>query len=256
MRRCLLVLREAMSIPDFSRHDRVAGPASLSSGPPLRSSVPASMLGPGIAVAVATPMLVDDQLFADERQYISRAVEKRRAEFGTARVCARHALAELGVATCSLVPNTDRSPHWPFGIVGSISHTTGCCAVAVTRASQVIGLGIDVEFDTPLQPELISIICTTTERRWLDRCDRPAGAWLSKLLFCAKEAFYKCQYGTTRTPIDFRDVELHVDMATETFSVAGIAHQGPQWDLVRQASGKFRRDSGFVVTTAVLNTGP
>lgn len=211
-----------------------------------------SMLGPGIAVEVAAPTVVDDQLFPDEQQHIVRAVAKRQAEFGTARVCARRALARIGMAPCSLVPHEDRSPRWPPGVKGSISHTQGCCAVALTHSLDVIGLGIDIEADTPLQDELVPSVCTPEERQWLGRFDEEARGWLGKLLFSAKESFYKCQYPVTRTFLDFHDVQLSVDLAAGVFSVAMVGPNGSSWDHVRQVAGKFRRGSRFIVTTAVL----
>jgi 4'-phosphopantetheinyl transferase EntD len=220
---------------------------------PLRASVLLSMLGAEFAVAVAVPKRVNDQLFPDELLHIARAVEKRQAEFGTARVCARRALAQLGIAPCPLVPNADRSPRWPSGITGSISHTHGCCAVAVTNSPHVAGVGLDLELDVPLYPELERMICRPSERLWLDDCDREKRGWLGKLFFSAKEAFYKCQYQTTRTLLDFRDVELDIDLESGRFSAVEITRHGAQWDLVRHAIGKFRCEPGLIVTTAVLN---
>ncbi|GEP60130.1 hypothetical protein RSO01_72960 [Reyranella soli] len=211
-----------------------------------------SMLGPGIAVEVAAPTVVENQLFPDEQQHIVRAVAKRQAEFGTARVCARRALARIGMAPCSLVPHQDRSPRWPPGVRGSISHTQGCCAVALTRSPDVTGLGIDIEEDTPLQRELVPAICTPEEQQWIGRFGEDARGWLGKLLFSAKEAFYKCQYPVTRTVIDFHDVQLSVDLAAGEFSVAKVRPNGSSWDHVRHVAGKFRRGSRFIVTTAVL----
>lgn len=215
-------------------------------------SVLAAMLGPEIVVEVATPAVVADQLFPDEQQHIARAVAKRQAEFGTARVCARRALARIGMAPCSLVPHPDRSPRWPCGVKGSISHTQGCCVVAVTRSPNVVALGVDIEEDTPLQRDLVPAICTPDEQQWVDRFDQETKGWLGKLLFSAKEAFYKCQYPLTRTIIDFHDVQLSVDLAAGAFSVITIRPNGPSWDHVRQIAGKFRRNSRFIVTTAVL----
>ena len=211
-----------------------------------------SMLGSGIAVEVAVPTVVEDQLFPDEQQHIARAVAKRQAEFGTARVYARRALARIGMVPCSLVPQEDGSPRWPPGVKGSISHTQGCCAVALTHSLDVIGLGIDIEEDTPLQGELLPSVCTPEERQWIGRFGEDARGWLGKLLFSAKESFYKCQYPVTRTFLDFHDVQLSVDLAAGEFSIAKVRPNGSSWDHVRQVAGKFRRGSRFIVTTAVL----
>lgn len=224
------------------------------SGAPPEPSVLTSMLGPGFAVAVASPRLVDDQLFPEELSHVARAVEKRRAEFGTARVAARQALAQLSIEPCSLVPNRDRSPHWPPGVKGSISHTNGCCVVAVTRSTEIAGVGIDIEEDTPLQAELMPMVCTPEERLWVDGFKPASRRELAKIIFSAKEAFYKCQYAITQTQLDFHDVHLRIDLAGGLFSIARITPKGSRWDRIRSATGKFRRGSGFVLSTSTLLT--
>ena len=103
-----------------------------------------------------------------------------------------------------------------------------------------------------MQRDLMSAICTPDEQHWVDRFDQETRGWLGKLLFSAKEAFYKCQYPVTRTVIDFHDVQLSVDLAAGEFSVAKVRPNGSSWDHVRQVAGKFRRGSRFIVTTAVL----
>jgi 4'-phosphopantetheinyl transferase EntD len=222
--------------------------------PPLEPTVVTSMLGSRFVVSVARPRLLDNRLFPEERRHIARAVDKRRAEFATARVHARHALSQLGVEPCPLVPNPDRSPRWPPGIKGSISHTAGCCVVAVTRASEVAGLGLDVEEDTPLPAELVRMVCTPEERLWVDGFGSAEKGWLTKLTFSAKEAFYKCQYGLTQTQLDFGEVQLRMDLPAQAFSVTSIKRDGSQWARIRRASGKFRRVSGFILTTSTLLT--
>lgn len=221
---------------------------------PLDPSILESMLDARFVVSVAAPKLCDDQLFPDELRYVARAVETRRAEFGTARVCARRALARLGLDAGPLVPDQDRSPCWPPGIKGSISHTRSCCAVAVTDAPEVVGLGIDIEEDTPLGDELVRMICTEEEQLWVRRMAPRFAGCLAKLVFSAKEAFYKCQYVTTRAFIDFREVHLKVDLAGGAFSVARIEREGEPWNRVQSVRGRFRQDFGFIATSAVLTS--
>jgi 4'-phosphopantetheinyl transferase EntD len=223
--------------------------------PSVLQSTLESMLGAGVAVSIAAPALQDARLFPDELLYLKQAVESRRAEFGTARVCAREALAKLGIAPQSLVPHYDRSPRWPAGIKGSISHTKGCCAVAVTNAPAILGLGIDLEEDVPLPAELESSICTPEEQAWIGTIASFEAETLGKLIFSAKEAFYKCQYAVTGTPIEFQDVVLKFDLAARTFAVAAIKRQGRQWEQIREMRGQFQKEAGLIVTSAVLTSG-
>jgi 4'-phosphopantetheinyl transferase EntD len=201
------------------------------------------------AIEAAVPALVDDQLFPEERAFIQKAVPKRRAEFGTARLCARRALAQLGIAPSALVPEQDRAPRWPTGISGSISHTQGCCAVVVARSAHYRSLGLDVEQDKTLAPELREMICTAHERRVLgSRVAQDA-----MLYFAAKEAFYKCQYPLTQLFLDFLDVELEVDLVRGTFQARVLkAIDGkPAW--IDRLPGRFIRRNGLWLCGVTLS---
>jgi 4'-phosphopantetheinyl transferase EntD len=199
-----------------------------------------------VAAAQAEPKLVPDLLYPEELELIARFAPVRQAEFATARVCARRALGKLGVAPTPLLPNDDRSPRWPSGIVGSITHCRSCCAVVVARASNTRGLGIDAEENAPLERDLEARVCTTGERRWLEPFRDDERGLLGKVIFSAKEALYKCQYPLTHTYLDFHDVELRVDLGTATFSAVAPP------PLVARARGRFVRTPGFIVTAASI----
>jgi 4'-phosphopantetheinyl transferase EntD len=212
----------------------------------------ASLFECEVAAAQAVPAIVDESLYSEERKFVAGAVNRRRAEFGTARVCARRALAELGFAPSSLHPNPDGSPRWPHGAIGSITHTEGYCAVVVARSSGASGLGLDVEADTALDVDLEAIVCAAPERRWLDRCPADQRGRLAKLVFSAKEAFYKCQHSTTRSSLDFQEVELALDIDAGTFAVARIFRSGSPWRFVQGARGRLLRTAGLILTAATL----
>lgn len=201
----------------------------------LAGLIPASCV-----VEEAVPQLYDAELFPEERASIAKAVDKRRAEFGTARVCARRALARLGYAPMPLVPNKDRSPVWPGGVVGSITHTRGYCAVVVARDSELLSLGVDAEQDKTLTPDMIEMICTPHERTQLFERD-------AVVYFAAKEAFYKCQYPLTQQFLGFQDVELDLDLASGTFAARIIKSDldAPEW--LAQLHGSFLREHGLVL---------
>jgi 4'-phosphopantetheinyl transferase EntD len=145
-----------------------------------------------VVVAQAVPRLVDEVLYREEQAYLVSASDRRRAEFGTARICARRALARLGVMPCPLVPHEDRSPWWPPGVVGSISHTEGHCAVVLASSSQAAGLGLDLEVLGSTDREMEALVCTQAERQWLDGREDTERSPLVRAIFSAKEAFYKC----------------------------------------------------------------
>lgn len=213
-----------------------------------------SMLGGGFAVSTAAPAVVTAQLFAAEQRHVAKAVAKRQAEFGTARLCARRALAQFGVAPMSLEPHPDRSPRWPAGFKGSITHTSEICAAVVTHSADIRGIGLDIEGATPLQAELESMICVPAEQDWLSGFDAARRAVLGKLFFCAKEAFYKCQYDTTRSMLDFKEVEVAIDLDAGAFQVRGIGKPGDQWAPLLGTRGSFRETDNLIIATAVLSS--
>lgn len=220
---------------------------------PFSPAVLEALLGPRFAVDLAAPNLDDERsLFPDERQYIANAAPGRRAEFATVRACARRALASLGASPCSFVPNPDRSPSWPPGVTGSMSHTHGCCAAAVSLDLGVIGVGIDIEVDCSLPNELESAICTDYERAWLDQQPNAERGHLTRLIFSSKEAVYKCQYPVTTKVLAFNDVTLDLDLSLRRFSVKATADANAQ--LLARLNGNFARPTGFMVAAASLTT--
>jgi 4'-phosphopantetheinyl transferase EntD len=216
----------------------------------VTGSVLASLFERAAYTAEEVPRLVDDQLFASERAYIENAVPKRRAEFGTARLCARRGFGALGVPPAAIVPDDDGAPRWPAGVVGSITHTAGYCAVVLSRDPPVRSVGLDVETLQDLEAGLVDSILTTRERRWLDAQPQSRQADLSVVFFSAKEAFYKCQYPITRTFLEFGDVELELSPDERRFvaraSVPGLP------PAVACLAGKFAFDEGRVLCAVEL----
>lgn len=195
-----------------------------------------------VAASALSP--ADDGLFLEERAHVQAAVAKRRAEFATARILARKALAALGAPSVALVPGPDRAPVWPPGFTGSISHCTDYCAVAVARSRDVASLGLDVEDLRELDPSMHDLVLTPAERNWLRAQPAALQPMLPIVIFSAKEAYYKCQYPITRGFLDFQDVELGLAWATGTFE-ARVLKQG--WPAaVARLDGRFLIAEGRV----------
>ena len=152
-----------------------------------------------------------DVLLPGEISAIARAVPKRVGEFAAGRACARAALATLGIRDFELLSGADRTPLWPHGIVGSITHTQGFYAAAVARATQALALGLDAEARDSVGPPLWRRICTPDERRHLHTLSQSEAITLATLIFSAKEAFYKCQYPLTRQWLNFADLGVRFD---------------------------------------------
>jgi 4'-phosphopantetheinyl transferase EntD len=210
------------------------------------------LFAPEVALAVAYPILSLDALFPEEQRHVANAVDKRQAEFATTRVLARQALAQLGIGPVPLVPNPDRSPVWPPGIVGSISHSRELCAVVVAKDSDVAGIGLDIEGDAPLEQKLLRMICTARERDWLASLPQPDQGRTAKLIFSAKEAAYKCQYPVTARFLGFHEAELSIDLAARQFSVVWRCADKPGAKMPPPVAGGFEVAGGHMLCAARL----
>jgi len=206
-----------------------------------------------VAVAASKLSLADHELYPDELAHIQGAVPKRRAEFATARLLARKALASLGATPMSLVPAPDRAPVWPLGFTGSISHCADYCAVAVARSGDFRSLGLDVEDLRVLDPTMLDLVLTDGERRWLRAQPESLQPTLPILIFSAKEAYYKCQYPITRGFLEFEDVELTIDWAAGTFEARVLKEGWPP--VLARRPGRFAIDAERVYCGVELAQG-
>jgi enterobactin synthetase component D len=191
----------------------------------------------------------EQDLLPEEACYVEKAVSKRRLEFAAGRRCARLALAQLGVPPGPIPAGTDRAPRWPSTVVGSITHSGEYCAAAVGWTAQFRGIGIDAEQLGALDPSLWPVVCSAKEHTWL--LSRPAAQRpeLATKFFCAKEAFYKCQYAVTGRWLDFQEVDVTV--AAGAFAAATSAARGGF-----SATGAFWISNGVVLAALAMPAGP
>ena len=168
----------------------------------------AESFGANVAVSLHLGAPIEAFLFAEEAAFIANAVEKRRLEFATGRNCARKALAKLGAPRTPILAADDRSPIWPPGFIGSISHTDWICGAVVARSSELKGIGLDIEHAVPLPNEVGNLALSHADRVHFGTLPKCNAAGWETLAFCAKEAFHKCQHPLTQRVIDFRNVSI------------------------------------------------
>ncbi len=217
--------------------------------------MPDDLLPEGVVVESTTELSDREPLLPEEEVRTERMVARRRAEFSTGRACARRALARLGVHGFALLSDADRVPIWPKGVVGSITHCRGFCAVAVARCGPIRALGIDAEPAEPLDPELTRRICTPAEVAHLASLPPLERTSWVRVVFSAKESFYKCYFPLTRHFLGFHDVDVQIDPAAGRFRVALVAPGAPSACGRRGFSGRFRVDPERVVTALALVPG-
>ncbi|MFR9800285.1 4'-phosphopantetheinyl transferase family protein [Streptomyces sp. MS06] len=195
---------------------------------------------PACAAALeSTCELTGPALFEAERRQVADVLPARRAEYATVRRVARACLAELGVPPAALVRGADGAPRWPAGTVGSLTHCRGYRAAAVARSRDADGMGIDAEPCAPLPSRVLARVTSAAERAHLAElaAGRPHVPWC-RVLFSAKEAYYKIWYPAMGCWLGFDDAEvvLQPGPGQGTFAVRPVAGG------VRRAR---RADAGF-----------
>jgi 4'-phosphopantetheinyl transferase EntD len=215
------------------------------------------MFPSGVVAAQLRGGATPEFLLPDERLQVANAVPKRVREFAAGRLCARAALAELGVFNHPLTSNSNRGPKWPDSIVGSIAHSQNICVAVVGRKSHFRGLGIDVENVGALPISVERLICTVDEHEDLERCAPEVRAIRTTVLFSAKEAFFKCQNPVTAEWLDFLDASVSFDSHPDRPGTLTVTVKN---SILSRKLGAFAQTRGCyavvdgVVTTAIAVT--
>ncbi len=213
-----------------------------------------NLLGTRVIVESDHPGDESAPLSDAETALVARAVDSRRREFRVGRACAHRALARLGIAGHTIGAHPERDPVWPDGIVGSITHTVDCggrlrCVAAVAPTRVAAGIGIDAEPSTPLDDDLMALVCRPGE---VASGDRDA----AKVVFCVKEALYKAIFPLTRRFLEFSDVSTTVSLADGTFTARAVTGAGgPRFPEGRSVHGGVVVLDGLVLASLRLPPG-
>ena len=209
---------------------------------------PASLILPGSVTLVSaklnsSPTYLDENSLAEFSALnqlelpasLNRSVLKRRADYAAGRYCAQAALKLAGHKDLvEIGSREDRSPVWPTGWGGSITHTEGYSCAAVARVSDIRGLGIDSEklFSDELTEEVRSKVLVASE---LEYFSRSIGSALSfsryvSIVFAAKEGLFKALNPLTGTYFEMNHAELiAIDLDSGT----------ARWRLLKELSKEF-----------------
>lgn len=184
----------------------------------------------------------------EEEALIDGAVAARRAEFATARACARLALRRLGAPVGAILRGPKREPLWPPGIVGSITHCTGYRAAAVARADQVLTIGIDAEPHAPVEARVAARVLDAEERAWI--AGAPAAIHWDRVFFSAKESVYKAWFPLACRFLDFDGATVRIDVVEGAFQARLLV--SPPADMPAELSGRFLVSDGLIVTAIAV----
>jgi len=192
-------------------------------------------------------------LCPEEVAAVERAVPKRQREFAAGRVAARRALAEIGAKPVAIPSNADRSPAWPDGVVGSISHSDDIAAAAVAWKKDLTSVGFDIEESSRVTNELWNSLFSHEEIAALKsyRSEEEQCRWAT-VLFSAKEAFFKLQYPLTHEWLDFHAVKITLSHESSEFELEIQSDTVRRGLGVAHLRGRFRCVSQLTVTALAL----
>lgn len=180
---------------------------------------------------------------------IARAAPRRRAEWLAGRRCAREALRLLtGQGTCPGMA-ADRSPLWPDGIVGSISHSGDVALAIAARAGACRGIGIDIErvMDGQAAIEIASEALTPRERRHLAK-----DPFSVTLAFSAKESLFKALHPLLRRPMSFHASEL-ITWDTQGWARLRLVEElSPEFPAGREIEARFAHLGDLLLTRVLV----
>src|SRR5918999_3630084 len=205
-------------------------------------------LVPASASAETFSDVSESTMFAEEAAAVAGAEAERRREFGTVRWCARKALRQLGVPAAPILPDGNRAPRWPIGVVGSMTHCAGYRAAVVAGSGELRGVGIDAEPHAALPADVLDFVLRDEERtRLLTLAGADPGWHWDRVVFCAKEAVYKAWFPLTGRWLDFEDVSITVH-PDGTFE-ARLLGAGP-----RDLEGRWKVDRGLILAAISLQS--
>jgi enterobactin synthetase component D len=137
----------------------------------------------------------------------ARAV--RQAEYLGGRFVALKALAQAGYAgPPEIGTRSDRSPIWPAGFVGSITHTLGYVSAVVAKAEEILALGLDSEriLDESAARDVQAEALGADEMKLLGGSGLTMNQYVG-VIFSAKESLFKALYPLVQKYFEFNVAE-------------------------------------------------
>jgi len=210
-----------------------------------------SLFPDSVLTAEGVPGEIEGELFPEELAIISAAIEKRQKEFSSGRLCARALLEQLGFENFPLLAGDKREPLWPQGICGSITHSDGYCAAAISKTDKIKSIGLDAEVFSRFKENLLEQICLPSEIMVMNELSDDDFQKRFGLLFSAKEAFYKAQYPLTKIWLNFHDVSITV--SGDEFSLQLMSDISGPFKQNDEFKGRFHFDEKYVYAGLVIS---
>lgn len=184
----------------------------------------------------------------EEQITLKTAVGSRVQEFAAGRSAAREALLKLGLSRAIIPVSKDRSPIWPLGYVGSITHAAGIAVAVVAQVQNIKAIGIDMEKMSSVTSALWPEIMVAAEIDFLTSLPEYDRSCYATVIFSVKEAFYKFQHPHTKQWMEFRDLSVILDLEQQSCLLTATVPIKIGDSEPAIFSGLFRIGSSVVLT--------
>lgn len=165
----------------------------------------------------------------------------RKTEFIAGRLLANRGLKEVGIDHYHVSQNADRSPCWPPGISGSISHKDQFAVAAVAPDMDFLGLDLESVLTEQRAKKLERRIINDAEKEVIAFSGLAYGNGFTRV-FSAKESLYKAIYPYVKRYLPFSICE-----------VTGIHSSGLTLRLNKEISELIQYDKPFDIHTFTLH---
>ncbi len=185
-----------------------------------------------------------DALIGSEFEFFVKKRGQAAKAFVSGRRCVRALQKQLNLSEFELEPG-EFGPIWPGDLVGSISHSRELVAATILR--DVVGVGIDIEYERRLRVDAARRVVTREEYSRYSAV--PDFDWT--LLFSAKESVFKAISPLARRYIGFQEVELFLDETTRSFSVRYFGNTIDK-GLLEKSEGHWSALAGHLITVVTV----
>lgn len=182
---------------------------------------------------------------------------KRLCEFLAGRISAKCAINQLDHNMSHHVGYLpDRSPNWPNGTLGSITHTDSVVASCVANTKHYRNIGIDIEeiLSHEQCSEIRTYVLTNMEAEYdLHNINMTLEAYTT-LLFSAKESIYKALYKDVGRFFDFETVQL-IDLQTDRLHFRLMGNLSNLWRAGTKITVNYAFIDSNVYTAVFIKNG-
>ncbi len=174
------------------------------------------------SLAAFSPELFDI-LHIELPEHLHSAAKKRQAEYLASRWLVAKLLGCSGIKHWQLGNHPDRSPRWPLGISGSLSHHQSKVFALIAAQSQLVGNDIELTLSQESAHDLANMVMDSTEAAILADAGLPIEL-ATTLIFSIKETVYKAVYPQVKKIFDFTEVKVvGVDNQQVTVRLSSLA---------------------------------